>query len=354
MLVHYKIVTIIFLPNINALDYAQTMVYYHIKGVQTVCNNTSINFEQIAKDCGLYDKDVSIVINNIEALEKKYTKEDLVYIYNYMLTFCKNPDIIMYLISCVDKYRSPSSLSVLVDLLLLKNLQVDDENNKEKYIKVRALCAKAIGNQKNTEYVSTLLYCLNNKHENYRVRLACADALGRIGDRFAVAPLINVVEDEDEKSVYLRESAATALGMLGDSRAIEPLVSILETKKGIIDKFSFLKERAIESLNKVGIGSNDRAFKALKKSLSDESVQVRIDAIEALMNSEHPSAYEAIKSVLILDSDEEVKKNALIALYNLSGREILDEVINSPNYSDKLKICAVEIIDEYEEDGEDK
>ena len=72
---------------------------------------------------------------------------------------------------------------------------------------------------------------MSNKNENYRVRLACADALGRIGDRFVVAPLISVVEDEDEKSIYLRESAATALGLLGDSRAIDPLVSILETKK---------------------------------------------------------------------------------------------------------------------------
>ena len=318
-----------------------------------MCKLSGIDFEQISKDCGLYDKDVSYVIHNIDTLESKYKKEELVYIYNYMLNFCKNPDVLIYLISCVDRYRDSSSLAVLTDILLLKNVQDASEDIKEKYIKVRALCAKAIGNQKNTEYVSALLYCLNNKHENYRVRLACADALGRMGDKYAVAPLINVVEDEEEKSVYLRESAATALGMLGDSRAIDPLVSILEAKKGIIDKYSYLKERIIESLNKVGIGSNDRAFRALKKSLTDESVQIRIDAIEALMNSDHPMAYEAIKSSLILDSDEDVKKNALVALYNMNGRAILDEVINSPNYSDFIKIKAVEIIDEYEESDEE-
>ena len=318
-----------------------------------VCSETKLNFEKISKDCGLYDKDTSEVIKNIDLLEESYDKEDLVYIYNYMLSFCKNPDIMIHLISCMDKYRSPLSLGVLVDVLLLKNTHEENEVEKEKYIRVRALCAKAIGNQKNTDYVSSLLYCLNNKDENYRVRIACADALGRIGDRYAVAPLISVVEDEDEKSIFLRESAATVLGLLGDSRAIDPLVSILETKKGIVDKFSFLKERVIESLNKVGIGSNDRAFKALKKSLMDESSQVRIDAIEALMNSDHPKAYEAIKSCLILDSDEEVKKNALIALYNMGGRAILDEVINSSNYSDSLKINAVEIINDYEESEEE-
>ncbi len=249
-------------------------------------------------------------------------------------------------------YRDSSSLEYLVDILLLKNASASDNETREKYNNVRVMCAKAIANQKNTDVVSSLLYCLNNKDENYRVRLACADALGRIGDRFAVAPLIEVVTDEDEKSVYLRESAVSALGLLGDTRAIDPLVSILETKQGIMDKFSFLKERAIEALSKMGFNDNERVFKALKNSLSDESTQVRINAIEALMDSEHPKAFETIKHCLETDSDVEVKKNAMIALYNMSDRIILDEVINSPNYPDALKVEAVSIIEEYEEDEE--
>ena len=60
------------------------------------------------------------------------------------------------------------------------------------------MCAKAIANLKDTSAVTALLYCLNNKDENYKVRLSCADALGRIGDRYAVAPLIEVVKDEDD------------------------------------------------------------------------------------------------------------------------------------------------------------
>lgn len=210
------------------------------------------------------------------------------------------------------------------------------------------MCAKAIANQKNTDVVNSLLYCLNNKNENYRLRLACADALGRIGDKFAVAPLIEVANDENEKSVYLRESAVSALGLLGDSRAIDSLVGILETKQGIMDKFTFLKERAIEALIHMGFGDNERAFKALKSSLSDESPKVRINAIEALMDSENPKAYDIIKDCMDNDENEEVKKNALIALYNMSGRDILDKVISSTIYSDNLKMEAVAIIDEYE------
>jgi HEAT repeat protein len=312
--------------------------------------DTNLNFEEIANECGLQDKiESQTVIANIESLKDKYSKFELVEIYNYFLNQALSVDIMMHLIRCLDAYRSKTSLKVFTNILLFKNFD-SDEISKENYVNVRAMCAKAIGNQKDTDYVSALLYCLNNKDEHYRVRLACAEALGRIGDKYAVAPLIDIIKDDEEKSVYLKESAATALGILGDIRAISPLVNILETKNGIVDKFSFLKERVIEALGKMGFSNDNRVFNAIKKSLSDDSPQVRIDAIEALMNSEHPKAYETIKKCLIEDNNYEVKKNALIALYNLSDRTILDEVINSTDYSDALKIEAVKILEEYEDE----
>lgn len=313
--------------------------------------NLNLDLKLIADNCGIFSTlESEVIIAKIDELRIKYSSDELVAIYNYMLSCVQQPDVLMYVIRCTDMYRHPSSLEFLVDILLLKNYSNIDEELKEKYINVRVMCAKAIANQKNTEVVSSLLYCLNNKNEHYKVRLACADALGRIGDRFAVAPLIDVVKDEDEKSVYLRETAVSALGLLGDTRALEPIVSILETKQGIIDKFTFLKERAIEAVIKMGFGDNERVFRALKNSLTDESTQVRINSIEALMDSEHPKAYEVIKKCLQDDKDEEVKKNALIALYNMSDRGILDEVISSSEYSDKLKMEAVEILNEYEND----
>ena len=318
-------------------------------------NGTDIDLKLIAQNCGIFSSaESSATIEKINALKDTYNKHDLLSIYNYMLCHATEPDVIMHLIRCVDMYRDSSSLEYLVDILLLKNAINTDETTKEKYNNVRVMCAKAIANQKNTDVVSSLLYCLNNKNENYRVRLACADALGRIGDRFAVAPLIEVVTDEDEKSVYLRESAVSALGLLGDSRALDPLVSILETKQGIMDKFSFLKERAIEALIKVGFCDNERVFRALRNSLSDESAQVRINAIEALMDSEHPKAFETIKKCLEEDNDDEVKKNAMIALYNMSDRSILDEIIKSEKYSDGIKTEAVSILDEYESEDEEE
>ena len=311
--------------------------------------DTNIDLQSIAEGCGLFDKtDVDTVISNLEKLQSDYSDKDLIQIYNYMLKNAQSPEVIMQLIRCVDIYRDSSSLEYLVDILLLKNAMDSDNETKEKYNNVRIMCAKAIANQKNTDVVSSLLYCLNNKNENYRVRLACADALGRIGNKYAVAPLIEVAKDENEKSTYLRESAVTALGMLGDTRAIDSLVSILETKQGIMDKFTFLKERAIEALTKMGFNDDERVFRALNASLDDESAQVRINAIEAIMDSNHPQACHVIKNCLDNDTDLEVKKNAMIALYNMTDRTILDEIINSPNYPDQLKLEASSIIDEYE------
>lgn len=297
-----------------------------------------LDLDLIVADCKIFDNVASdIVLEKIESLESRFSKAELISIYNHFLTVTKDQDVLMELVRCVDKFRDKSSIGCVIDLLM----------DKENSVPLRSMCAKAISNFKDTSAVTPLLYCLNDKDENYKVRLACADALGRVGDKYAVAPLINIVQDEEEKSVYVRESAAVALGMLGDLRAVDPLVAILETKKGFLDKFTFLKERIIEVLGKFNF-SNERVFNALKHSLSDESSIVRINAIEAIMESNDERAYDLIKEMLD-DLDEEVKKNALIALYNLHGREILDEVISEKKYCQFLKDEAQQMIEEYED-----
>ena len=311
--------------------------------------NSKLDLKSLASNCGLFsDLPADEIVQNITNLDNSYQSGDLVNIYNYFLSVSTNPDVLMNIIRLADRFRDPSTLSALLDILLMKNTGTPQQ--KEKFINTRVMCAKAIANYKDTSAVTPLLYCLNNKDENYKLRLACADALGKIGDKYAVAPLIEVVKDENEKSVYLKESAASALGMLGDSRAIDPLVSILESNKGILNKFTFLKERVIEALGKMRISNNDRVFNALKESLMDESPQIRINAIEALMDSEHDDAYDVIKRCLTEDNDAEVQKNAMIALYNLRGREILDEVISLPIYSKELKSEAESMIEEYEDE----
>lgn len=313
-------------------------------------NKKFIDVDLIISECGVNsNKDRDFVIHNILNLENKYEPYELVQIYNQLLVTVKDPKILMNVITCADKYRDSSTLGPLVDLLLTKN-NINEHMEIDDLINLRVLCAKAISNHKDTSVVGALLYCLNNKDEHYKVRLACADALGKIGDRYAVAPLIDLVQDEEEKSVYLKESAASALGAIGDMRAIDPLVSILEAKQGFLDKFSFLKERVIEALGKLNL-DNGKVLRALKKSLLDSSPMVRINAIEAIMNSDSEEAPDLIRDCL-KDEDKEVQKNALIAMYNLEGKDIIDEVLLSNEYSDYLKEEAQDLLNEYEADDE--
>lgn len=307
--------------------------------------NEVLDFGEILTDCGLGTMPTAQVVKNIANLEEFYDSSDLVNIYNFCLTNIDDAEILLQVIKFTDAHRSTSTMNILLDMLLLKT-ESKSEDELESLINVRALCAKAISNYKDHSTVSSLLYCLNNKKEHYKVRLACADALGRIGDRYAVKPLIDVVEDEEEKSVYLKESAAFALGLLGDTSAIDPLIAILDSKQGFLDKFAFLKEKIVEALGKLNI-NNKKVIKALKNSLMDPSPMVRINAIEAIMNSDDEDSVELIKPSLN-DEDDEVKKNALIAIYNLVGRDILDEVIELPIYTKYLKEEAQALIDEYE------
>ena len=304
-----------------------------------------LDYNAILKNCGVGVSPSQTVIKNIANLEEFYDSTELVSIYNYCLMNIEDPDVLIQVIKYTDAHRAASTLAILLELLQLKT-----DNEEENLINLRAMCVKAISNYKDTNTVMPLLECMNNKHENYKVRLACADALGRIGDKYAVQPLINLVEDEEEKSVYLKESATFALGLLGDTSAIDPLVSILESKQGFLDKFTFLKEKIVEALGKLNI-NNKKVMHALKTSLMDPSPIVRINAIEAIMNSEDANSYELIKPSLN-DEDDEVKKNALIALYNLTGRDILDEVIELPCYTEFLKAEAQSLIDDYEEENE--
>ena len=316
-----------------------------------MAENKTIDFNILAADCLVAtDADSETVLDRLNNIKTKYSDIALIAIFNYFLKIEYRPEVLIYLIRELDKFKDSTSLEPLTNLLLMKDRTPNADYTKDQYTNVRVLCAKAISNLKNHSSVHTFLYCLNDKNENYKVRLSCADALGRLGDKYAVTSLMDVVSDEEEKSVYIRESAAVALGLIGDLRAVDSLVSILETKNGLMDKFTYLKEKVVEAICKLN-PNNDRVYKALKNSLADENPQVRINAIEALMDSEYPDAPELIEKMLF-DTDEEVQQNAVIALYNIGGEDILNKIINQPEYSENCKQEAKNILEEENECSE--
>ena len=311
--------------------------------------NINIPFEKLAQECNIIDpKNSKEVIERIIALSSDYPSEYLILIYNYFFEHSNNYEVLMFLLQKIDKFKDKSSRGILIDSLIMKGKLSQRIPDADNLTRIRVNITKTLANTKDSQAVYPLLYCLNSKDENYKVKLSCAEALGKIGDRYAVLPLMNILEDETESSVYVKESAVSALGMIGDEKAVDSLVSILESKKGFLDKFTFLKERALEALNKISF-KGDRVFNALVKSLRDESPQVRINAIEVLMNSEDDRAIDLIKGMLS-DQNREVVQNAVIALYNILGEEILSEIINDETSPSIAKNEALKLQDDLREE----
>ena len=275
---------------------------------------------------------------HIKLLKKleKLDEDKLVLILNYFITLETNIEVLIYLIKLAGKYQNQLTLDILSDMLL-----TDKFEKNELTTKLKCEIVNTLGRSENTNMVLPILYILNNKTENYKIRLACADALGKIGSSYAVTPLIDVVMDNEEKSMYLRESAAKALGMLGDIRAIEPLANILESRNGLFDKFTFLKERIIETLGRLGQYGDYTSIRALKTALEDESEYVRISAIEALSEIDDDRVIPIIEKMLD-DENEEVAKSAVFTLYEIMGTEYIENLLTRENLS---KYCKEEIND---------
>ena len=282
--------------------------------------------------------------NLIDDLKKRFPHENFKAIIVYIFQNSQDIDVLNKILRYVNLSKLQEFLPYLITF-------ISSENWNENFLSLKVIAIKTIANYKDKSAVPALLYCLNDKNSNYKIRLACADALGKIGDKNAFETLTNIVYDEKEKSTYVKESAVNALGMLGDNRAIDVFDSIMSTKQMFLDKFIYLKERIVEAIGNLEIENNSKAIEILKKSITDPSDSLRISSIEAIMNSNIKESYDLIYDRLQNDVSLEVKENALIALYNISDKAILEEVLNN-DYCEELKKLARKILEEYEENNE--
>lgn len=284
--------------------------------------------------------------NTFALIKNEYSKDRLSSLFGYFLANSSDPSLLRQILTEIYLLQNKDNIDNLIDFIMVKDF---NDIKTDDVVNLKAFCIKILASYKDKKTIFALLYCLNDKNANYKLRFQAAEALGKIGDKNAVESLINVVSDEDEKSVYVRESAATALGMIGDMRAIDPFLSILEAKKSFLNKFTFLKERVIEALGKINFSNSKRVMSAFKTALYDDSPQVRINAIECLMNINDDDCFELIKTKLS-DENEEVVKNAVTALYNMRGKGVLEDILTDDSIPQIAKNEAEFIINEYEED----
>ncbi len=277
--------------------------------------------------------------DTFKELKNNFKKEDIINCFDFYLRNCSDIKLLDELLRFLNKEKHKEILPSLIDFIV--------RPKDGKFLNLKVLAIKTISNYKDTQAVPSLLFCLNDKNSNYKIKLAAAEALGKIGDKNAFEALKSIAVDEKEKSTYVKESAVLALGMLGDNRAVDVFSSIINTKQMFLDKFTYLKEKIVEAMNKLEISKNQKALDILKNSLLDSSKDLRIATIETLMNSNIEGSYNLIYERLKFDDNIEVKKNALVALYNLTDERILHEVIEG-EFEAELKEYAKEIIKEYE------
>ena len=100
--------------------------------------------------------------------------------------------------------------------------------------------------------------------------------------------------------------------------------------KSFLSKFTFLKERVLEALGKLNVENSKRINDVYSDALFDSCAQVRLNALESISNANDVEMFDEVKE-LLNDEDDEVAKSAVIVLYNLSDRKILDEIISNNN-----------------------
>lgn len=284
-----------------------------------------------------------VVINRLKGI-RNLNKQEAISLLNHFADLEKDTKVLNYIVQEIGRYRDKSSLGVLIDLL------TGYKEKKNEYLKVRCTVAGILGNFRDESAILPLMYIMNDREEDYRLRLAAAESLGKIGSNKAVSPLIKIVSDDEEKSVYLKESATKALGMIGDEDAVEPLINMLDMQKDLVDKFTYLKEKIVEVLGKLNF-KKDRRIEALRKVLCDRSPHVRASALEALSETGDERVLEYIEP-LLRDDNESVAKTAVCAIYNLMGREYLEEMLVRENLPTVCREEIEEILAEEDEEEE--
>jgi len=107
--------------------------------------------------------------------------------------------------------KNPTGHAVLINLLQ----DADSE--------IRAQAAKVLGDANTSEATEKLIPLLADKDP--RAQLYAAQALGRIRAESAIAPLVDMLEANNEQDVYLRHAGAIALGRIGNEEALGKLAT---------------------------------------------------------------------------------------------------------------------------------
>lgn len=181
-------------------------------------------------------------------------------------------------------------------------------------------CAGCIGEPT----VESLIQDLKDDDNN--VRSHAIYSLGQIGDEKAVEPLIQVMDDENER-IDVRNHAICVLGEIGDRRAVEPLIQVLKNK----EEETSVRMGATRALAEIG---DRRALEPLIQAMNDKDESVRNHAEYALIQF----GETAVESLIQVMNDEnetiEVRSHAAEALSRIGEGHAVEPFIETLNEDD--------------------
>ncbi|MFM7389215.1 MAG: HEAT repeat domain-containing protein [Vampirovibrionales bacterium] len=257
---------------------------------------------------------------------------------------CTQSELLYHALSVLAQVRVQASVSLLCDVALGVACDYFEKHPEdythlmqhEEVIRLRCQAVKLLGFLENPQASVVLMELLNHRGLNYRIRLEAAEALGRLRQPQALNPLIQILKDEREPSLYLKESAAKALGLLGDIRAIEPLMDVFEAQQGFRKKCEFVVEQLVTSLGKLLPLGGEKTFVSeqtqhkvhhhLIHALEDEASSIRIAALEALGELGDTALLPMIQAKL-WDTHMDVAHTALASVYKLGALPALQALL---------------------------
>ena len=185
---------------------------------------------------------------------------------------------------------------------------------------VRREAAITLGEMGDERCVEPLCHALRDG--DWQVREVAIEGLGQIGSP-AVELLIKLLRDWD-----VRKYALAALGKIRDERVLDPLMSQLRN-----DEF---KDDAVNALVEVG----EPALPRLVKALKDKDENVRKQAVLALGRIKHA---EAIDPLIEMLSDRDwftrlTSAAALEAIGDDRGREAIKSLMKDPDMVVRMRV----------------
>ncbi|MBN1294644.1 MAG: HEAT repeat domain-containing protein [Candidatus Latescibacteria bacterium] len=163
--------------------------------------------------------------------------------------------------------------------------------------------------------------------------------MGRHGDHETVQKLIDLLDDKDERVVFI---AIQILGSLADTSAIKPLGDMLDHPD------PDFRARACYSLGSIG---HESAIHYLVKALDDPDSGVRHDAVTGLGYMPHSYVRETAGYIykMFRDEADSVRAAAIHSLYNYrnvknSGITSADMAITLNDKSDLVRYVSVQAL----------